>query len=68
MNYVPWINFILGLWLIISPFLLGYSHVRPAMWNEIIVGVLVLIFSSTVGASLTGRTTSYRTHEQSGRV
>lgn len=68
MSYVPWINFILGLWLIISPFLLGYSNVRPAMWNEIIVGVLVLIFSSTLGASLTGRTTSYRTGEQRGRA
>lgn len=68
MNYVPWINFILGLWLIISSFLLGYSNVRPAMWNEIIVGVLVLIFSSTVGASLTNRSTTYRTGEQRGRA
>ncbi len=68
MHYVPWINFILGLWLIISPFLLGYSNVRPAMWNEIIIGVLVLIFSSTMGASLTDRTTSYRSGEQRGRA
>lgn len=68
MNYVPWINFILGLWLIISPFLLGYSNVRPAMWNEMIVGILVLIFSSTLGASITSRTTSYRSGEQRGRA
>lgn len=68
MSYVPWINFILGLWLIISPFLLGYSDVRPAMWNQIIVGILVLIFSSTLGASITGQRTSYRSGEQRGRA
>lgn len=66
MNYVPWMNFILGLWLIISPFLLGYSNVRPAMWNQIIIGVLVLIFSSTLGASISGQRTTYRSGEQRG--
>lgn len=63
MSYIPWFNFTLGLWLIISPFLLGYSHLRAAMWNEIIVGVLILIFSTTVGASIAGRTSPYGEHQ-----
>jgi hypothetical protein len=63
MAYTPWISFILGLWLIISPFVLRYSDVRPAMWNEIIVGLLVMVFSSVVGASLVEKT-GYRTGNQ----
>ncbi len=68
MTSIPWINFTLGLWLIISPFLLGYSHIRSAMWNEIIVGFLILIFSSKLAASVTGRRTSYGPGEQRGRA
>lgn len=68
MAYVPWINFTLGLWLIISPFLLGYSHLRPAMWNANIVGVLVLISSSKLGASVAGRKTVYGPGGQRGKA
>jgi len=32
---------VLGIWLIIAPFLLGYSHLAVATWNDIILGVLV---------------------------
>lgn len=68
MTYVPWLNFTLGLWLIISPFLLGYSHVRPAMWNEVIVGFLVVIFSSKLGAAVAGRRSPSRSGAQRGRA
>jgi hypothetical protein len=68
MMYAPWINFTLGLWLIISPFLLGHSDVRSAMWNEIIVGFLVVIFSSKLGVSVAGRRASYGPGEQRGRA
>lgn len=63
MRNLPWINFFLGLWLVISPFVLGYGNIRAAMWNEVIVGVLVLTFASIVGASLNERAT-YRSEEQ----
>ena len=39
---LSWINAILGLWLIIAPFLLSYSKVAAAMWNDIIIGIIVL--------------------------
>jgi hypothetical protein len=41
---VSWINLILGIWLIISPFVLGFSGVPAAMSNSIILGILVGIF------------------------
>ena len=32
---------VLGLWLIVSPFILGYWEVSSALWSQIISGVLV---------------------------
>jgi len=40
-----WFGIILGIWLIIAPFLLGYQHITSAMWNDIILGVLVALTS-----------------------
>ena len=40
-------NVILGLWVAISPFTLGYHYETRAMINNIIVGVLVALFAAT---------------------
>jgi hypothetical protein len=42
---LDWINSLLGLWLIVSPFILGYSDAVTAMWNNIIVGLVVLVLA-----------------------
>ena|SRR5438105_1939914 len=39
------INMLLGLWIIFSPFLLGFRGVLPAVWNGVGVGLLVAFFS-----------------------
>lgn len=36
-----WINLVLGIWLIISPFLLGYAAIQAPVWNHVIMGVLI---------------------------
>lgn len=40
--WMSWINFALGAWLIVAPFVLGYSGTARALWNDIILGVIVL--------------------------
>lgn len=40
-----WVNLILGLWLIVSPWLLGFSSTAGAMWNSVIVGFVVAILA-----------------------
>lgn len=40
-----WINAAIGLWLIVAPFVLGYGTGGP-MWNDVIVGVLILAFGA----------------------
>lgn len=42
---LDWVNAILGLWLVASPFVLGYSDMATAMWSSIIVGLVVLVFA-----------------------
>ena len=36
-----WVNVVLAAWLIVSPFVLDYATHANAMWNQIVVGVLV---------------------------
>lgn len=38
----------LGLYLVAAPVVLAFAHVRPATWDSIVVGVLV-VFVATVG-------------------
>jgi hypothetical protein len=45
MKSLSWINFVLGLWLIIAPFALRYSTVSTAMWNNVIVGIVVAVLA-----------------------
>ncbi len=45
MTGLSWINFILGLWLIIAPFVLHFSNNQAATWNSVIVGIVVAVLS-----------------------
>lgn len=38
------INFLIGVWLIISPYILGYTT-SSSKWNQTILGIVVLILS-----------------------
>ncbi len=45
MKWAQWINALIGVWLIISPWTLGYSQDSGALWFSIIVGAILLIVS-----------------------
>ncbi len=40
-----WLNFLLGLWLVIAGFIPALNTGAAKMWDYLIVGVLVLIFA-----------------------
>jgi SPW repeat len=44
-KWEEWLNAVLGAWLIVSPWVLGYTATTAAMWNHIVVGALVLILA-----------------------
>ncbi|MGE5219972.1 MAG: SPW repeat protein [Chloroflexota bacterium] len=45
MKRLSWINFVLGLWLVVAPFALRYNMVPTATWNNVIVGIAVAALS-----------------------
>jgi hypothetical protein len=52
--WASWLNVLLGIWLIVSPFALGYSGAAGiATWNSVIlgVGVIVLAYFAATSAS-----------------
>jgi hypothetical protein len=42
MAWQEWANAVFGVWLVISPWVLGFSALAAAAWNAVIVGVLVV--------------------------
>lgn len=47
-NWRDWLMLIFGVWMIISPFILGYGAVAAAVWNSIIIGIAVVVFALAV--------------------
>ena len=44
-NWINWANIILGFWLIIAPFVLGYTF-ATSQWNDIILGIVVVVLGA----------------------
>lgn len=40
-----WVNVVLGIWVIISPFVLGFANVTALMWNDVAVGIAVTLLA-----------------------
>ncbi len=47
-----WVNVVLGVWLIIAPFVLAYTGVMAAMWNDIIVGIIIAVLAAWAALSV----------------
>ncbi|SMF27794.1 SPW repeat-containing protein [Tistlia consotensis] len=40
-----WLNLALGCWLLVSPWVLGFSSSAALMWNAVVVGALIVVFA-----------------------
>lgn len=47
-TWEEWITLVLGIWLIVAPFVLDFRAQPVAMWNHIIVGLLVVVEAASV--------------------
>jgi len=43
MNWTGRIELILGIWIFISPWAMGYASLSPVLWNNIIVGAVMAL-------------------------
>jgi hypothetical protein len=53
MKRASWINLILGIWLIMSPFVFGSMGLRVTVGNDIILGILLIASSWWILATVT---------------
>jgi hypothetical protein len=47
--WLNWVAAVLGLWLIVSPFVAGYAIVLDVVWSNFLPGVLIVICSGLAG-------------------
>ncbi len=52
-----WLSVVAGIWLIVAPFVLAYSELATALWNDIIVGIIIVVLGAwsalTIGSAET---------------
>jgi hypothetical protein len=49
-----WVNGVLGLWLIVAPWVLGFNKTNSALWDNVILGIVVAALGFW-GAALTNK-------------
>lgn len=55
MVWLGWVNVVAGVWLVAAPFVLGYSRESLALWNGVVVGIVIAVlawWSVAAGASV----------------
>ena len=45
MAWQEWANIALGVWLVISPWIVGFSGLMAAMWNAVILGAVIAVLA-----------------------
>lgn len=40
-EWEEWINIVLGVWIVLAPWVIGFSAVAAATWSHVILGVLI---------------------------
>lgn len=53
---LSWTDALLGVWLVIAPFILGYASNTAATWNDITIGVIALALSTWAALALGEKT------------
>ena len=46
--WVEWVIFVLGAWVLISPWVLGFTASAALIWTSVIAGTLVIVLASWV--------------------
>lgn len=55
LKHIVQVNILLGAWLIVAPFILGYSGSTVELGSDIAIGVLLIVCSWWILAAMTGR-------------
>jgi hypothetical protein len=45
MKFIQFSQLVLGVWVLVAPWILGYSSLTPALWGSVIAGTLIILLS-----------------------
>jgi hypothetical protein len=45
-QWEEWINLILGLWVMVSPWVLGFAAMAAAMWGHVVIGAAIVVLAA----------------------
>ncbi|MEK7612071.1 MAG: SPW repeat protein [Patescibacteria group bacterium] len=43
MRWIGKVQIILGIWILVSPWILGFAEFSPALWNSVVAGTLTAV-------------------------
>ncbi len=46
-EWEEWVNLVLGVWTVVSPWVVGFAGVTTAMWTHVIIGLVVAALAAT---------------------
>jgi hypothetical protein len=48
-EWEEWVNLVVGLWVLVAPWILGFAANPVAMWSHVVVGLVVAALSAGAG-------------------
>jgi hypothetical protein len=45
-QWEEWINLVLGLWVVVSPWVLGFAAMAAAMWGHVVIGAAIVVLAA----------------------
>jgi len=58
---LSWVNVVLGIWVLASPWALGFANIHPAMAHNVALGIIVIILACwSAMASISDRTSDIK--------
>lgn len=43
MKYIDWAIMVLGAWILVSPWVLGFRDIALALWSNIVSGIIIVV-------------------------
>ena len=45
-QWEEWINLVLGFWVVVSPWILGFAAMAAAMWGHVVIGLAIVVLAA----------------------
>jgi len=64
-SWLGWVTAVLGIWLVLAPFVLGYWMIEPATENDVVIGTLIAVLGAWSALAVSSHHSAGRRSDQS---